>query len=100
VKDTLTNSALTDLENLKKFYEEQLVPEVGQRFVGEIFARIETLVDHPSIGRIVPEYENESIREIIHAPFRVVYLRGKTTNFVVRIWRSERVLELPDEAET
>ena len=95
MKVTLTDSALTDLKDLKKFYEDQLVPEVGQRFVGEIFTRIETLVDHPNIGRIVPEYEDESIRELIHAPFRVVYLREKTAIIVVRIWRSERMLELP-----
>jgi toxin ParE1/3/4 len=68
---------------------------VGQRFVAEILDRIETLSDNPDLGRIVPEFSTDSIRELIHKPFRVVYLREPSTIFIIRIWRSERILELP-----
>ena len=95
MKVRLTDSAINDLRELLLYYEEQLVPQVGQRFVAEILDRIETLIDNPDIGRIVPEFSTDNIRELIHKPFRVVYLRESSTIFIIRVWRSERILELP-----
>ncbi len=91
----LTASAVNDLRELLLYYEEQSIPQVGQRFVAEILDRIETLSDNPDIGRVVPEFSTDSIRELIHKPFRVVYLREPSTIFIIRVWRSERILELP-----
>ena len=84
----LTDSAINDLRELLLYYEEQLVPQVGQKFVTEILDRIETLIDNPDIGRIVPEFSTDNIRELIHKPFRVVYLRESSTISIVRVWRS------------
>jgi len=95
VKVCLSDSAVNDLQQLQVYYEEQLVPQVGQQFVTEILDRIETLADNPDIGRVVPEFATENIRELIHKPFRVVYLRESSSVFVIRVWRSERILELP-----
>jgi len=95
VKVCLTDSAINDLRELLLYYEEQSVPQVGQRFVAEIFDRVETLTDNPDIGRVVPEFSTDNIRELIHKPFRVVYLRESSKIHVIRVWRSERILELP-----
>jgi len=95
VKIRLTDSAIDDLRELQLYYDEQLVPQVGKRFVNEILDRIETLTNNPDIGRIVPEFDTDNIRELIHKPFRVVYLRESMSIFVIRVWRSERILELP-----
>ncbi|MDP2506444.1 MULTISPECIES: type II toxin-antitoxin system RelE/ParE family toxin [unclassified Oceanobacter] len=51
---------------------------------------------HPDAGRIVPEFGLNHIRELIHSPFRVVYLRQETDVVLIRVWRSERQLELPE----
>ena len=95
MKIRLTDSAIDDLRELQLYYDEQLVPQVGKQFVKEILDRIETLTNNPDIGRIVPEFDADNIRELIHKPFRVVYLRESTSIFVIRVWRSERILELP-----
>ena len=95
MKIHLTDSAIDDLRELQLYYDEQLVPQVGKRLVTEIIDRIETLKNNPDIGRIVPEFDVDNIRELIHKPFRVVYLRESTSIFVIRVWRSERILELP-----
>ena len=89
-----TNSSLEDLENIKEYYLNLGVPEVGENFVIAIFEHIETLTDHPDIGRTVPEFNEEYIRELIHPPFRIVYLRGQVSIQIVRVWRSERLLSL------
>jgi toxin ParE1/3/4 len=65
--------------------------------VAEILDRIEKLTNNPDIGRVVPEFTSDNIRESIHKPFRVVYLREPSTIFIVRVWRSERILELPSD---
>ena len=92
-------SAVTDLEQLKRWHTEQGVPDVGDRLVGEIFERIELLRDHPDMGRVVPEFGQPFLRELIHPPFRIVYRREPKKVRVVRIWRSERPLDLPTAAE-
>jgi len=95
VKVCLTDSAVNDLRELLHYYEEQSVPQVGRRFVADILDRVETLTDNPDIGRVVPEFSTDNIRELIHKPFRVVYLRESSTIFIIRVWRSEKILELP-----
>ena len=95
MKIHLTDSAIDDLRELQVYYDEQLVPQVGKRLVTEILDRIETLTNNPDIGRVVPEFDADNIRELIYKPFRVVYLRESTSIFVIRVWRSERILELP-----
>lgn len=89
-------SAITDLEAIKDWYAEQDVPDVGDRLVKEIISRIETLRDHPDIGRVVPEFDQLALRELIHPPFRIVYRREPRIVKIVRVWRSERLLRLPE----
>ena len=92
-------SALDDLDAILDWYKEQTVPDVGQRLVGEIFDRVESLVDHPDMGRVVPEFGQAFLRELIHPPFRIVYRRDPTAISVVRVWRSERLLRLSDDRD-
>ncbi|MES9877964.1 MAG: type II toxin-antitoxin system RelE/ParE family toxin [Candidatus Sedimenticola sp. PURPLELP] len=93
----ITKSAFNDFETIKEYYLEEGVPHIGDEFVVAIIEHIQTLEQHPDIGRLVPEFNNQKIRELIHSPFRVVYMREKSSIHVVRIWRSERVLVLPTE---
>jgi plasmid stabilization system protein ParE len=55
------------------WYAEQGVLEVGDRLVAEVFLQIEHLVDHSDMGRVVPEFDQPFLRELIHPPFRIVY---------------------------
>ncbi len=97
MKISITNSAFRDLESIKENYLEEGVPNNGDEFISAIIDYIQTLEQHPDIGRMVPEFDTSKIRELIHTPFRIVYLREKASIHVVRVWRSERMLVLPDE---
>ena len=90
-------SAVSDLEEIRIWYADQGVPDVGKRLIEEIFQRIETLETHPELGRIVPEFDQPYLRELIQAPFRIIYRRDPGKVRIVRIWRSERLIRLPDE---
>ncbi len=95
----MSRSGFEDLERIKDYYLEKGVPDIGEGFVVSIIEHIDTLRDNPDIGRMVPEFEENKIRELLHPPFRIVYLREFNSVHVVRVWRSERLLDLP-ESET
>ena len=82
------------------WYAGQGVSDIGERLVAEVFQRVETLVDHPDIGRVVPEFEQPFLRELIHPPFRIVYRYDAKRVRIVRVWRSERLLHLDPDSKT
>ena len=92
-------SALRDLAEIRNWYADQGVAEVGDRLVVEIFQLVERLVDHPDMGRVVPEFDQPFLRELIHPPFRIVYRRDPVRVRVVRVWRSERLLRLSPDTQ-
>lgn len=96
MKVTISNPAFSDLEGINEHYKEEGVPHIGRQFTVSIIEHIQTLTENPDIGRMVPEFGEPRIRELIHAPFRIVYLREKDSIHVIRVWRSERLLRLPE----
>ena len=95
IKVSLAESAIKDLQDILEYYGEQKIPHVGNRLVGQVIDDIERLKDQPDIGRIVPEFEQKNLRELIRPSFRIVYLRETFKIRIVRVWRSERLLILP-----
>jgi addiction module RelE/StbE family toxin len=45
----------------------------ARRVVQEIIAKTEKLIEHPKIGRIVPEVSDPNVRELIVYSYRLVY---------------------------
>jgi plasmid stabilization system protein ParE len=93
---TFAISAFDDLESIRSWYIDQQVPEVGDNLIKEIVSQIERLADFPESGRVVPEFNIENLREIIFAPFRIVYRLDGNKIKIVRIWRSERLLNISE----
>jgi plasmid stabilization system protein ParE len=65
-------SALRDLEEVQAWYAEQGVADVGARLVAEVFQRVQALANHPDMGRVVPEFDQPFLRELIH-PLRALW---------------------------
>lgn len=97
MKISISGSAFGDIKSIKEYYAEQGVAEIGNTFIISIFEQIQTLSDHPKIGRVVPEFGNNAIREIIHPLFRIVYLLETASIQIIRVWRCERSLRLPED---
>ncbi len=96
MKILVSESAFADLEDIIEYYKEQEIPKIGTEAVSAIIKHIQVLLEHPEIGRKVPEFNDEYIREIVHPPYRIVYLKEIKTVQIIRVWRSERILKLPD----
>ena len=63
MKIFVANSAYSDLESIKEYYEEEGVPHVGKQFLAAIIEHVQTLLDNPDIGRVVPEFGEERIKK-------------------------------------
>ena len=48
-------------------------PVNAKRFIARILARGEQIGDQPRSGRMVPEYQRETIREVFEGDYRIVY---------------------------
>ncbi|MDZ4655003.1 MAG: type II toxin-antitoxin system RelE/ParE family toxin [Coriobacteriia bacterium] len=87
-------SAEDDLHDILAWYASQQVPEVGMRLVAGIIERVDQLATFPDSGRIVPEFETPWLRELEQPPYRIVYRREDTAVTIVRVLRSERLMDL------
>jgi plasmid stabilization system protein ParE len=95
IRVEFAQSARDDLRDMIEWYTSQDVPEVGRRLAQEVIDRVRQLEMFPDSGRVVPEFETTWLRELEHPPFRIVYRRDETSVSVVRVWRSERLMD-PD----
>ena len=50
------------------------VPYYAERFVDRLIESTEKLLQHPKIGRCVPEADRDDIRELIMQGYRIIYL--------------------------
>ncbi len=67
-----TNVALNDLRAIYD-YVSQDSPKYADRLMDKIVERVDVLEQHPKIGRKVPEFDNELIRELIEGSYRIIY---------------------------
>ena len=70
------------------------MPDKIEKRNEEIFPRIQSLTDHPDMGRVVPEINQTFLRVLILLLFRIVYRHDLQRVRIVRIRRSERLLYL------
>ena len=67
-------------------------PQRAMSFGYNLISQTDKLETFPEIGRVVPEYRNRNIREIIIRPYRIVYRLNHERKLceIVRIWHSAR----------
>ena len=84
-------SARLDLKDIAAFIAEDS-PSAAERFGRSLLQAVERLADFPESGRIVPEFGDPNIREVIRKPCRIVYRirRRKHTIEIARVWHAAR----------
>lgn len=67
-------------------------PERAMSFGYQLISEIDRLQQFPELGRIVPEYRNDNLREIILRPYRIVYRLNRDSKIceIARVWHSAR----------
>ena len=84
-------AARDDLRDIVRFIARDN-PRRAESFGYELMTRTDILHDHPEAGRIVPEYRNPRVREIIYRPYRIVYRLDIERQLVqiARVWHAAR----------
>jgi toxin ParE1/3/4 len=67
-----TVGARRDLEEIVEYIRRDS-PTSATALAERILARARTLRRYPRLGRVVPEYRDEAVRELIVGDYRVVY---------------------------
>ena len=93
VKINWTPVSLEDLKNIFDYISEDS-NRYAQITVNKIYLRVSSLTKHPYSGRIVPEFNDENIREIIDGNYRIVHeIINDYQIDILRIFHSARILK-------
>ncbi len=90
-KLTWSPAARDDLHDIVIFIARDN-PERAMSFGYQLISDTDRLQAFPRLGRLVPEYQNEDLREIILRPYRIVYRLNHERQLceIVRVWHSAR----------
>ena len=95
-----TEPAVADLEEIGQFISKDN-PPAAEKVGSKIIREAENIAAFPRLGRIVPEFGNPQIREIISQSYRVIYKFDEEGDLVaiLRIWHWARgMLQLADDS--
>jgi toxin ParE1/3/4 len=89
-----TSTAIADLNNIGEY-----ISKNSHHFAGftlhNLFRKSEILSRYPNIGRIVPEKNNETIRELLEGNYRIIYqIISEDKINILTVIHSSRLLEI------
>jgi hypothetical protein len=84
--------ALEDLKNIHDYISKDSIV-YANRVIEKIILRIEQLESFPKSGRVVPELNNISIRELIQNNYRIIYKITSQKIFIVSIHHSAKIIK-------
>ena len=65
----------------------------AERFIQKVISRVDQLIEFPESGRIVPEKEDSTIRELIEGNYRIFYRWNKNNVTILRFHNSARAIK-------
>ena len=84
--------ALDDLKNIHDYISKDSII-YANRVIEKIIQRIDKLENFPKSGRVVPELNNNSIRELIQNNYRIIYKVTAQEIFIVSIHHASKLME-------
>ena len=84
-------SAQADLADIVR-YIAQHNSDAAARLGYELITRAESLANFPELGRVVPEFRQPNLREIVCRSYRIIYRTNaaRQTLEIVRFWHGAR----------
>jgi plasmid stabilization system protein ParE len=74
-------------------------PGAAESWVNTVFKKVEDLKEFPESGRIVPETDDTTIRELIYGNYRIIYRVEERRLSILTVRHGKQVLPL-DEIKT
>jgi len=93
VKIVWTELSLFDLKDIFDY-----IADNSQRYAtimtNKIHQRVQVIAENPYTGKIVDEFNNKSIREVIEGKYRIIYsIKTNSQVDILRIYHSARLLK-------
>lgn len=87
-----TEPSLVDLDNIFEYISHDS-EFYAQRFIDKIIKSVDKLNDFPNLGRVVPEVNIVSVREIIYYSYRIIYQVTDNEIIILAVINSNRLLD-------
>ena len=93
VKIVWTEASTRDLKQIFDF-----IAEDSKRYaiitVNQVYHNAQMISDNPMIGRVVPEFNEKSIREVLSGNYRIIYrIKSKLQVDILRVFHTSRLLK-------
>ena len=87
----LSRSAQSDLQDIVRYVSID-DPEHALRFGRLLIEHVKSLGQMPDRGRIVPEFDDDAMREIFVRAYRIIYrvMHDKESVEIIRFWHARR----------
>lgn len=92
VKLIWTEFAVEDLRLIHEYISRDS-KRYADRFIEKLINRIDQLESFPKSGRVVPEFNLESIRELIEGNYRIIYKMSTSEVTIIRVHHAARQLK-------
>ena len=92
VKVIWTDFAIEDLRLIHDYISKDS-KRYADRFLEKLLERVDQLESFPKSGRVVPEFNIDTIRELIEGNYRIVYKISTTQIAIVRVHHASRQLK-------
>ena len=88
----MVQEALEDIDSIATYIEKDS-SVYAKAVVSKIFEKAEILQEFPEIGRIVPELNDTTIREVFVYSYRLIYKIKKQSIIFIAVVHGKRLLE-------
>jgi toxin ParE1/3/4 len=88
-----TRRAIEDVQSIHQFIAQDS-PHYAQLVTQRLIAAVERLPALPQSGRIVPEINDPTVREVIQGSYRIVYRLIREEIHIVTVHHAARLLRL------
>jgi toxin ParE1/3/4 len=88
-----TFNALEDLANIGDYHSLQS-ERYAKMLIDKLLFATDVLIRFPNIGRVVPEFHHDSVRELVSSPYRIVYRIVSATRIdILTVHHSSRPID-------
>jgi len=88
-----TNNALSDLNDIADFIAKDS-SKFAEITINKLYNKVKILSNGSKLGRMVPELEQEHLRELIEGNYRIIYELDKEKIYILTVHHSSRMLRL------
>jgi len=92
VRITWTEISIEDLKEIFDFIAEDSI-RYATITSNKIYHRVQGIASNPYVGRMVPEFNDKFLREVIVGDYRIIYrIRSEEQVDILRVYHSARLL--------